>query len=106
MVHHDEIDRVPVLLGLMDQLGEMLHRSGTQKRARLRPVDLDRFGMDDVQVDRGGKSDSFLKTRFGAARSLRRIGIAQDRVDHEGAAGARGRPAITLIGCVRCSHLP
>jgi hypothetical protein len=27
-------------------------------------------------------------------------------VDHEGAAGARGRPAITLIGCVRCSHLP
>ena len=32
--------------------------------------------------------------------------VAQDRVDHDGAAGARGRPAITLIGCVRCFHLP
>ena len=84
----------------------MLHGTGAQERSRLRAVDLDRFGMDDIQVDRGGQSYGFLKASFRAARSIRGIGIAQDRVDHDGAAGARGRPAITLIGCVRCSHLP
>jgi hypothetical protein len=106
VVHYHQIDRVSVFLGLPDQVCEMLHRAGAQECSGLWTVDLDRLGMDDIQVDRSRKPDGFLKTSFGTARSIRGVGIAQDRVDHDGAAGARGRPAITLIGCVRCFHLP
>ena len=106
MVHHHQIDRVPFFLGLTDQVGEVLQRAGAKQGSRLRTVDLDRLGMDDIQVDRGSQPFSFLKTSFRATCSIRGIGIAQDRVNHDGAAGARGRPAITLIGCVRCFHLP
>jgi hypothetical protein len=63
-------------------------RSRPEQGRRLRPIDADCFGMDDIQLDGGGKPDGFVETSLRTASRILRF--AQNGMNDDGATGAFG----------------
>src|SRR5690349_20612433 len=62
--------------------------------------------MNHIEINGSGETDGLRKARLWAAHSIFRAGVTEDRIDHESAAGAHGRPAIALIQGIRRFHPP
>src|SRR6516225_5502795 len=72
-----------------DETGNLFDLALAEKCCRPQSVEHDDAGLFDVEIDGAGKTDRLIELRRRPPLSDIRAGPAQDRLDHQRAAGAR-----------------